>query len=73
MTTQTIQNELMFAYTNIEKAIQDANRTAFKYEVFISDDQHKVGDSYVVDNIDTYLLFLEVWYNNKYDRTTTNF
>ena len=59
MTTQTIQNELMFTYTNIEKAIQDANRTAFKYEVFISDSQHSAGDNYVIDDIDNYLLKIQ--------------
>ncbi len=54
MSQEAILENLNMAYADVEQAVSRAKRASLLYEVFMSDAEHKIGKSKVVDDIDDY-------------------
>ena len=54
MSELALYNILNTAYRNIGVAINNAQKVALEYEVFMSDIEHSTGNGKVVDDIENY-------------------
>ena len=54
MSQEVVLENLNTAYAGTEQALIKAKRAALEYEVFMSNRNHQIGDSVVVEDIDAY-------------------